>query len=315
MECLEKKVSLAHRPILTRKQFLDSYCTNRRALHGAEVLDQYNVFDDFTQTGEECIAYNSKKLPAITLLGLYSHFSGFLGAAESNYDGYYSRFFASLGRKQEKNPLLLDYFNQQLGLTFLGEQRKNTFSLHGSNYARLLYLLSFSASLEPNFKQRNTKNERGALLPSYLTGLVNEYSAFNEREQRLALRYIRDILAVFVNTKASTEIADSTIRLNLPSHRRESIIRTEAEFLMKSFELAYPSLNLTQDNLHISSRENHNKAEYNGYITIDAVRIYKTSSINSLFPLRVYIVPAPFFSFQSINKSSGSVMASQESIN
>ncbi len=306
MDNLERRISIAHQHILTRKQFLQSYSSDGAALRGVKVLDRYQVFDAFTQTGEECMTYASKKLPIITILGAYTHFAGSLGVFAFNQEGSPSRFIASLGKGREKQSALLECFHQQLGLTFLGEKKRNMFSTHGSSYARLLYLLSFSTSLAPSSEHRSTKSEREALLPHYLTKLAYEYETFDIKGQRLALQYLRDVMAVFVDTSASTSVADSTIRLNLSLHPHESTVRTEAAFLMKSFMLAYSSLSLTDENLHIFPSKPHDMIKYQGYFTFNASQIFKASLANPLFPARVRIIPKPFFSFQYMPKNSAS---------
>ncbi len=299
MQDLEEKIILANQSIITRREFLDSYSFEVYAQEGVKILDKYDVFDATNSTGEACITYASRKLPAITLLGLYTHFGGSLGVTGFNGEGKESRFFASLGKGKNKQPPPQDYFNQQLGLAFLREKGRNVFSTHGCSFARLLHKLAFSASLEPNHECRNTKAKRGALLPPYLTRLTRDYDKFDSRGQRLALQYIRDILAVYVSRKISTTVAKSTVRINLPSHYEKDSRDAEVKFLTECFVLAYPSLHFSEGNPYLFSGLVHGKLEYQGYFTMTAAQIYEVSLRNPIFPLRSRIISKPAFSFES----------------
>ena len=235
---------LSRRSLLTREQFEASYASEYYGEKGGEFLASKGIFD---QPGES-LGYASRQLPLLNILGLYSHFSGTLYAGATNFQGSSTRFDADLGKKGKHIPELLSLFKEELGIAFHGKAEEYRFGKNGKIYARLLHAIGFSASMPLEREQtqnENTKTERNAQLPPYLLTLEEEYKTLGKEDQKLARRYLRDVVAVFFDScrkEYEKKDSNSVLFLKVMSKRTSELVKEEASTLIRFMNCAYAGL-------------------------------------------------------------------------
>lgn len=294
----EQRIHLHEQTLTTRKDFLASYhCDyNWHGEQSVRVLDAHNVFD----VPEERITYASKKLPLLTVAGLYMYFGGTLQANCMNSEGKPSMFDAEIGKKHIRRKEIFGLWEKQLGLLFREQGSCYRVGPSGRAHARLLYLLGFSTALAPCKEHRNSKTSRGATLPAYLTSLIEEYSHFTRDERELARKYLRDLVAVAFDARGSLSSGKSYLCVRLIAQRSADALRRDAEQLLRATNIAYPSLkaSLKEHFTRVGENDPRPKALYQGYLKFSLADIVCVSTPENFFPAKARLELTPRFSYE-----------------
>ena len=142
---------------------------------------------------------------------------------------------------------------------------------------------------------RQSKTERGARLPSYLTRLISGFEHYNQSGQHIAQGILHDLVAVICDTSAHINPdTSSTVRVNLLSQRTESRLRTRAQELMRAMNIVYPCLGASLSNNFTAVSANSGSL-YLGYFSFPLEQIARASSPWRRFPIRLYPRIEPVF--------------------
>ncbi len=283
-------------PLVTRQQYLDLFAHPAMAEESARVLDEHEVFDK-----RQALWYDSKHMPLISLLGLYTHFSGTLFSAGTLDDGTPTKFQATLGDRIIP-PVLLEAWTSCLGFQFCTQEKSYRFKEHGAPYARLLYLLGFSTSLESARNGKfNSKAERGAAFPSFLTRCESSYNQLGTSDKRMVRKYLRDLIQVCFQTTASFSQGESECALSLAAQRTPKLVRKNASFLFNAMRILYPALKTSLEDHFAMDKEHCLKLRstyYTGRIAFSAEDIAKISTPENFFPIKQRLFLEPKFSLE-----------------
>src|SRR3989338_560581 len=291
---------LSQKILLTQEQFETSYSYANHGKTCGEFLANRGVFDGF----KGALKYGNRKLPIISLLGLYTHFSGMLYAGAITTQNTFTKFDADLGKSGRQISQLLPVFEEELGLSFHSKERSYRFKENGKVYARLLHLLGFSASmpLEREFCfNQNTKTQRNAQLPLYLLALEEEFLQLGKNDQRLARKYLRDVVAVLFDScikEYDKKDSNSILSLRVMSRRTPEQVREEASTLIKIMNCAYPNLNSSLEKHFSLIAPEKAKAYYQGLIKFGPEDLARVSTPEIMFPAKQAISIEPRFSYQ-----------------
>ncbi len=304
MASLEKSISLAEIPLLTRDQFMESYARSNYAREGARVMDNH-VF-----VAGAPLTYRSRALPFITLLGLYTHYSGNLSVASLRAEGKPCGFSASIILRKRGEDLR-DVWKERLGLEMMPtaarkESAAYGYGVNGGPYARLLHLLGYSTSMAPCREARNTKTRRGASLPPYLQTLIDQHALLDGPSRDIARFYLRDLIAAFFDTRVVESILGTSIRLQLISQHSVEAVRAQGRQMVAAMNIVYPDLQAHPEEVVKVVSEEKAHARYDGYITLTEAHIRRASTLRNTFPAKFQVVVTPRFSYQHWSKGNES---------
>lgn len=288
----QSQVSLGRRKIVSRQEFRDTFSRSGNAERALEVLDSHKVFSCYSWTNDAYLSYSSPKLSALTILGLYVHFTGSLNAVDFGEDGGPRTYQAGIVSHTFGNQRTR--WKHELGLT-LKEQCKGqySFSTHGKSYARLLHLMGYSTGLHPQAGRRNSKAARGAQLPRYLSTLVGEYDSLNDLGKRIAKCHLNDLVSVLCETSTLAQRSYSAARIRLPSQRKEKTMWDEALLIVGAMNIAFPRLGASMKN---NFSPEYSKNNHDGYLNFPFEQVIGASSTCQVFPIRFKQVVEPRFS-------------------
>ena len=171
-------------------------------------------------------------------------------------------------------------------------------------YARLLYLLGFSASTPKERKSlisQNTKTQRDAQLPSYLLALKEKCPQLGKTDQKLARKYLRDVVAVFFDScikEYEQRESNSVLVLRVMSRRTPEQVREEASTLIKIMNCAYPDLNSSLEEHFSPIVPEKAKTYYQGLIKFGPEDLARVSTPENMFPAKQVVTLKPRFSYQ-----------------
>jgi hypothetical protein len=296
METLEQRISIASKVLLTKEQLCATYAHTGHAAKAQKVVDKYGIFDE---NGN--LTYLSRKLPFVSLLGLYVHFSGSLSALKSREDGSpfgYQAFIHHKNNERDLRPV----WTKNLGLTFCSETDHSEstnlrLGMNGGIYARILYLLGFSTSLNPSLHKPSRKAQRDAQLPHYISSLVKQYSSLDNASRTIARTHLRDLVSVFLDTR-SYLVSTCSLRVGLISQKQKEDLKEQAEVLLGALQCAYPDIDVSLKNNFNIVAENSARSNYAGYLTLQRDALWKISQKDHFFPIRFRIAVSPRFSHE-----------------
>jgi hypothetical protein len=219
--------------IVTTEQYEKEYKQKWSAELATSFLQSKGIFP---------LKYSNKKLPLLTLLGMYTYLSGSLSASPHSKPPVMR---ARISQAQSFPNEIVEACSEHLGLILKSDGKDYEFSQNGAYYARLLWKMGFHASEDPigNTKKKATL---GSDLPTYLTRLTTDYDKLNITSKSKAKYLLKIMTSALFNTKGYTsDKIPLTVQL-IPQPSEEQLI-TQAKFWVDAINIIYPEIQMNME--------------------------------------------------------------------
>lgn len=293
-----KVITLDHIPIISEDQFRGSYNESWRADSPVSFLRNSGIFKGIDKYGRNALTYGSPLIVPFTILGLYTHFSGYLGVSKLSKEGRATAFSASTERRTSGQKDWRKYLEGQLDFKF----NEDFLGVNGSNYTRLLVLAGFSASMNPDKNNIQTKATRGALLPEYLTFPIKRYEELSARSKITARTLTRLVVDSFCDTRFVVKNSDhGAARYSLVSQPSKEMLFRSGRQIIDAMNLLYPALKLSECENICRIEERKDRNVFEGMICIPNDQLRRLPAGNR-FPAKLRVANVPDFSINALKK-------------